>query len=256
MYGILTRTYRHIIQRLPLSRPIPPARRQQVAPLRWAVPLPVRASTARPLVVDGWMVDVGLRGRGKPDLMPAMNPDFDRLLAEATVIAADARLRLPSGRLVAAEPPGLFPAGEVARWAFPQTVAPGEYAVEVLAEEAAVLGARVVVRPEPVSEWLPAQRGGEDYVYPVDGATGAFGSVEVFEALTDDEAREDLIADLSFDGDEPYSVYHHEATGTNLVAISLDADGRYRSWVGYTADAEVACFLTDFGDLEHRPGDR
>jgi hypothetical protein len=182
-----------------------------------------------------------------------MTPDFDRLLAAATVIGADARLRLPSGRLVAAEPPGLFPAGEVARWAFPQTVAPGEYAVEILAKDDAVLGARVVVRPGPVSEWRPAQRGGEDYVYPVDGATGAFGSVEVFEALADDDAREDLIADLSFDRDEPYGVYHHEATGTNLVAINLDADGRYLSWVGYTADGEAACFFTDFGGLEHWP---
>lgn len=173
----------------------------------------------------------------------------------ATILAADVRLRLPTGRLVAAEPPGLFPAGEVSRWAFTQTVAPGEYAVEILAEDDVVLGAGVVVRPEPVGQWLPAQRDGEDYIYPVDGATGAFGSVEVFEALTDDEAREDLIADLSFDREGLYSVYHHEATDTNLVAIHLGADGRYRSWVGYTAEGEVACFLTDFGDLEVRISD-
>ncbi|MFY1653719.1 DUF4241 domain-containing protein [Solwaraspora sp. WMMB762] len=184
-----------------------------------------------------------------------MTYDFDGLLAAATTLTADVRLRLPSGRLVAAEPPGLFPAGEVARWAFTQTVSPGEYAVEILTEDDVVLGARVVVRPEPVSQWLPAQRNGEDYIYPVDGATGGFGSVEVFEALTDDEAREELIADLSFDADEPYSIYHHEATGTNLIAIHLGADGRYRSWVGYTAGGEVACFLTDFGDLEARIGE-
>ncbi|WFE25432.1 DUF4241 domain-containing protein [Solwaraspora sp. WMMD791] len=173
----------------------------------------------------------------------------------ATTVAADVRLRLPSGRLVAAEPPGLFPAGEVACGAFAQTVAPGEYAVEILAEGDVVLGAGVVVRPEPVSQWLPAQCNGEDLIYPVDGATGGFGSVEVFEALTDDDAREELIADLSFDQDGLYSVYHHEATDTNLVAIHLNADGRYRSWVGYTAEGEVACFFTDFGDLEDRTGD-
>ncbi|ROO53011.1 uncharacterized protein DUF4241 [Micromonospora sp. Llam0] len=182
------------------------------------------------------------------DLLPST-----RQRAEAW--RTDVRLRLPSGRLVAAEPPGGFPAGEVARWAFTQTVAPGEYAVEILVEDDVVLGAGVVVRPEPVSRWLPARRGGEDYVYPVDGATGGFGSVEVFEALTDGDAREDLIADLSFDQDGLYSVYHDEATDTNLVAIHLDADGRYRSWVGYTADGEVACFFTDFGDLEHLSGD-
>jgi hypothetical protein len=25
-----------------------------------------------------------------------------------------------------------------------------------------------------------------------------------------------------------------------------DGDGRYATWVGYAADGEVACFLTDF----------
>jgi hypothetical protein len=187
--------------------------------------------------------------------MPLMNPDFDRLLVGAKVIATAARLRLPSGRLVAAEPPGLFVAGEVARWAFAETVPPGEYPVEILTQHDVVVGARVVARPEPVREWRPAQRGGQDYVYPVDGATGAFGSVEVFEALTDDEAREDLIADLSFDRHGPYSTYTDEETDANLVAINLGADGRYLSWIGYAAGGEVACFFTDFGDLEHRSDD-
>ena len=184
--------------------------------------------------------------------MPDMNPDFDRLLAGVKVITPAARLRLPSGRLVAAEPPGLFAAGEVARWAFAETVPPGEYPVEILTQDDVVVGARVVARPGPVSDWRTAQRGGQDYVYPVDGATGAFGSVEVFEALTDDEAREDLIADLSFDRHGPYSTYTNEETDANLVAINLGADGRYLSWVGYTASGEVACFFTDFGGLEHR----
>ena len=184
--------------------------------------------------------------------MPDMSPDFDTLLAEAQVITPAARLRLPSGRLVAAEPPGLFPAGEVARWAFAETVPPGEYPVEILTEDDVVVGARVVARPEPVSDWRPAQRGGHDYVYPVDGATGGFGSVEVFEALTDEEAREDLIADLSFDRLGPYSMYTDEETDANLVAFHLGSDGRYLSWVGYTAGGEVARFFTDFGGLEYR----
>lgn len=182
--------------------------------------------------------------------MPVPDPDFDRLLAGAEVVTPAERLRLPSGRLVAAEPPGLFPAGEVGRWAFAEVVPPGEYPVEISARDGVVLGARVVVRPGPVREWRPARRGGEDYVYPVDGATGGFGSVEVFEALTDDEAREDLIADLSFDRHGPYGTYADEESGANLLAFYLGGDGRYRSWVGYAAGGELACFLTDFGDLE------
>ncbi|MET0492621.1 MAG: DUF4241 domain-containing protein [Actinoplanes sp.] len=181
-----------------------------------------------------------------------MNPDFDRVPAGAKVVSPAARLRLPSGRLVAAEPPGLFAAGEVARWAFAETVPPGDYPVEILTRDEVVLGARVVARPEPVREWRPARSGDDqDRVYPVDGGTGSFGSVEVFEALTGDEAREDLIADVSFDAHGPYSVYNDEETDTNLVVLHLGGDGRYLTWVGYTAAGEVACFFTDFGGLEH-----
>jgi hypothetical protein len=184
--------------------------------------------------------------------MTVMNPDFDRALVGAKVTAPATRLRLPTGRLVAAEPPGRFAPGEVARWAFAETVPPGEYPVEILTRDDVVVGARVVARPEPVLEWRPAQRGGQDYVYPVDGATGAFGSVEVFEALTDDEAAEDLIEDLAFDRHGPYGMFTDEETDANLVVVNLGSDGRYLSWVGYAAGGEVACFFTDFGDLEHR----
>ena len=88
-----------------------------------------------------------------------MNPDFDRVPAGAKLVRPAAQLRLPSGRLVAAEPPGLFAAGEVARWAFAETVPPGDYPVEILTRDDVVLGARVVVRPEPVRQWRRATAG-------------------------------------------------------------------------------------------------
>lgn len=181
-----------------------------------------------------------------------MSVALTRSLAGAVVTPA-ARLFLPSGRLIAAEPGTGFPVGEAGQWAFSETVEPGAYPVEVLSRDGATVAARVVTRPAPVVDWRPAQRDGEPYVYPVDGATGSFGSPEVFEALTDDEAREDLIADLSFDSDEPYATYTDPVSGANLVAVRLDADGRYLTWVGYTATGDVACFLTDFGGLEHQP---
>ncbi|WP_432972728.1 DUF4241 domain-containing protein [Dactylosporangium sp. CA-233914] len=181
-----------------------------------------------------------------------MNPDFNMALMDVDVIVADP-LRLPSGRLVAAEPPGLFPAGEVARWAFAETIAPGEYPVEVLRERGWVIAARVIVCPGPVHEWRPAKVAGrpdwEHCFFPVDGATGSFGSVEVFETLTDPEAREDLIADLSFGSGEPYITYVDEDTGLNLISFALGGDGKFETWVGYTAAGDAACFLTDYGDL-------
>lgn len=181
-----------------------------------------------------------------------MSLDLDRSLAGAVVTPA-APLVLPSGRLIAAEPGTGFPAGEAAQWAFSEAVAPGVYPVEIAHRDGLVIAARVVVRPEPVVDWRPAQRNGEPYVYPVDGGAGSFGSPEVFEALVDDEAREDLIADLSFDSDEAYGVYTDPASGANLVAFRLGADGRYPTWTGCTVAGDIACFLTDFGDLAPWP---
>ncbi|GID27041.1 DUF4241 domain-containing protein [Paractinoplanes brasiliensis] len=180
-----------------------------------------------------------------------MSLDVDRSLAGAVITPA-APLMLPSGRLIAAEPGTGFPVGEAARWAFAETVAPGAYPVEIVHRDGLLIAARVVVRPEPVAAWRPAQRDGEPYVYPVDGGAGSFGSPEVFEALTDDEAREDLIADLSFDSDEAYAVYTDPASGANLVSFQIGADGRYPTWIGWTAAGDIACFLTDFGELEHQ----
>jgi hypothetical protein len=181
-----------------------------------------------------------------------MNPDFTTALAEAQVVVADP-LRLPSGRLVAAEPPGRFAAGEVDRSAFAATVRPGDYPVEVLRTDGEVVAARVVVLPQPVREWRPAKFAGhpewEHGYFPVDGATASFGSVEVFESLTDPEAADDLIADFSFGSEDPYVSYVDEETGLNLIGFRLGGDGRFETWVGYTAAGEVACYLTDYGDL-------
>jgi hypothetical protein len=216
--------------------------------------------------------------------MSAQPPDFDRLFVDGRehdlghfrdgrtvtirIVPGD-RLRLPTGRLVAAEPPGNFPDG-AGDYAFTQTVPPGDYPVEIVMADfadpgnpqgntafRAVAAARVVVRAEPVRTWRLALLAGQDdadlaedeyYGYPVDGATGSFGSPEVFDALADsEEARDDLITDVSFGRDEACVTYTDETTGDNLVVFSSgNADGRYATWVGHTGDGRVACFLTDF----------
>lgn len=177
-----------------------------------------------------------------------MSLDVTSALAGVAVTPAE-RLVLPSGRLIAAEPTAGFPAGEAGDWAFAETVPPGAYPVELLHRAGQLVAARVVIRTEPVVSWRPAQRRGVPSIYPVDGGCGSFGSPEVFEALTDDEARDDLIADLSFDTDEPCATYTDPASDANLVAFGIGADGRYLTWTGRTATGEVACFLTDFGGL-------
>jgi Protein of unknown function (DUF4241) len=200
--------------------------------------------------------------------MSPLAPDFEDLLAAGSrpgcvvrIVRAD-DLRLPSGRLVAAEPPGNFPDGAL-RYALAPAVPPGDYPVEIVLADygsfTEVAAARVVVRREPVRTWRLALPDGQDdsalgpdevLGYAVDGGSGAFGSPEVFDALADEEAREDLIADQSFGRDEPFQIYEDEATGTNLVMFaSGGGDGRYPTWVGYTDGGEVACFLTDFGTL-------
>jgi hypothetical protein len=225
--------------------------------------------------------------------MSPLPPDFNRLLAAGrtyeygrfrdgcvvtvrVVNAAD--LRLPSGRIVAAEP-WAYSREEAEKRAFVQRAEPGSYPVQLIMADyydpenphgntrfSVVAAARLVIRDEPAARWLLALQDGQDdtrlaadefYGYAVDGGTGSFASPELFDAFADEEAADDLIADISFRGDsDDVGVYIDEKTGNNLVAFtSGGGDGRYGTWVGYTAEGEVACFVTDFGALTHGEDD-
>lgn len=96
--------------------------------------------------------------------MSAVHPDVDGALVGAEVVAAGP-LTLPSGRLVAAEPPGVFAPGEVAGWSYAETVPPGEYPVEVV------------------------RRDGDDFV-----ADSSFGSDDPYVTYADDETGHDLVS--------------------------------------------------------------
>ncbi|GAA0551297.1 uncharacterized protein DUF4241 [Saccharopolyspora erythraea NRRL 2338] len=210
-------------------------------------------------------------------------PDFDRLFAEgskhdcgrlrerrvATVrVVAGAALRLPTGRVLACEPWTGFPDG-AHRDAFIQRVQPGVYPVELVVATFSdpvdprgdttfdeVAAARLLIRPEPVAAWRLALREGQDdaeladgelYGYPVDGATGSFGSPEVFDGLKNAEDP-DIVMDIvtGLEAPDKVAVYTDELTGDNLVIFSSGGDGYYGTWIGYTAGGEVACFVTDF----------
>ena len=220
-------------------------------------------------------------------------PDFNRLFAEgsthdfshlregreATVrVVAGAELRLPTGRLVAAEPWSYFDDGAEA-YAFTQCVAPGSYPVELiiagypdpadprgLRRFDEVAAARLVIRDAPAVSWHLALREAETeaglgddeyYGYSVDGGNGSFGSPEVFASIERDEAADDL-AYIAGDLErvDEVGIYTDKATGANLVMFrSGGGDGCYATWVGYTADGEVACYVTDFGTLTSELGD-
>jgi hypothetical protein len=199
-------------------------------------------------------------------------PDFNRLLAAGaqhdfsgfdgdsvrTVrIVGGADLLLPTGRLVA-RAPGAF-GHDAGDYAFVQLVPPGRYPVELIMlddqpgiSDSSVLAAvRLRVRDEPAAYWRMALEPGQDdsylqddeyFGYPVDGGTGSFGSPEVHAAMAD------LTVDdfwPEFFAPDDVDVYVDEETGANLVMFSTGSDGRYGTWVGYTADGEVACFVTD-----------
>lgn len=218
--------------------------------------------------------------------MSPQSPDFERLFAEgsqhdlghwrpgllATIrTTTGPQLRLPTGRLVACEPGAYFPDG-AGRHAFVQHVEPGSYPVRLVIADyvdpdnpqgntthAEVAAARLVIRNEPVTVWRMAVSDGQDeatladdeyYGYSVDSGTGAFASPEVLDGLYDDLGK---VGDLSYDmvyAGRDISEYVDARTGNNLVMFpSGGGDGHYPTWVGFTADGEIACFLTDFVTL-------
>lgn len=215
--------------------------------------------------------------------MPVSAPDFEWLFAPgthhtlsrgdvATVrLRQDASLWLPSGRVVAGEP-AMFLSMSGSEDRFVQQVPPGRYPVVlVLAvfgepdEQDAqewVAAARLMIRDEPAASWEMATCAGQDaaelgddeyFGYPVDGGAGGFVDAANIAALREnDDYSNQLLSNLDIhilgetdrtapatladDGDRPLAVAFPSGSG----------DGHYPTWVGRTADGEVACFLTDF----------
>jgi len=216
-------------------------------------------------------------------------PDFNHLFAAnarhdfggfragcvVTVRVREGRdLLLPTGRLVACEPGALtgYDAGD---YAFVQRVPPGTYPVELVMADfhdpgnpqgntrfSQVAAARVRVRENPVASWRPALQSGQDeellkgdevFGYPVDGGVGSFSSPEAIGALSDVYERDPdewfaVLTEIVEDDD--VVSYVGDETGANVVMFrSGGGDGHYGTWVGYTAEGEVACFVTDFHTL-------
>lgn len=211
--------------------------------------------------------------------MPMPAPDFEQLLADGTRhdldgdvvtvrLRRDVALSLPSGRVVAGEPM-MFGIGDEDDRGFVQRVPPGRYplALAVAVFEGPDGGivdernaaARLVIRDEPVVSWELAryadqdvdELGDDEYLgYPVDGGTGGFVDPTSLPLLgTDqDDYFDRLMECMDQGGDHTAPGTLNDADGTPLLVVYTSGwgDGSYPTWVGRTADGEVACFLTDF----------
>lgn len=224
--------------------------------------------------VDGWPLLAGMTGRVTvrpgPDVVPARFPwrpprplrprNVTGLVTEGArfrtadgqVVTVERRpagsIRLPSGRLIAADP-GWVDADTPP---FTTTVRPGTYPVDVfrLVENSLTVACRVSVTGAPVASWHLASRvgdqelalgDGEFFGNPVDTATLAFVDADGAAAYPSDKVEP------VFDGhdDEPFDVISDERTGTDLIFVYGTSDGAYPVWVGRAADGSVSCFVAD-----------
>ncbi|WP_190813492.1 DUF4241 domain-containing protein [Saccharopolyspora pogona] len=211
--------------------------------------------------------------------MPGPAPDFERLFAAgtrhtlsrgdvATVrLRQDTSLWLPSGRVVAGEPFGF----DDSDGGFVQQVPPGQYPLVLviamfakrsyLPAHEMIAAARLVIRDEPVVSWEMAVCEGQDvselgddefFGYPVDGGTGGFVDAANIAPLRED--HDDGYYDrlmtarnvTESDDTAPGTLTDDEGRPLLVAFSSGDGDGDYPTWVGRTADGEVACYLTDF----------
>lgn len=182
-----------------------------------------------------------------------------------------AELRLPTGRLVAAEPWAYFHRGPDPS-AFVQRVDPGTYPVQLIVADhgeplpdterrksKTVLAARLVITDRPVTCWQVATPCGPavQQGHVVYSGMSSFGSPEVFDALKDTSRNLRIVTTSGTPTDvETIRVCEDGRTGPNLVVFYSghgEGDEYCTTWVGYSADGAVVCFVTSFGPLIHKP---
>ncbi len=157
-------------------------------------------------------------------------------------------IRLPSGRLVVADP-GWLSADPVP---LADRVPPGEYPVDLFRVDTwGTAACRVRVTDAPVASWHLALLDGDDELSfgdgefngnPVDTAT--VGLVDAEGVLAYPEAEiEDVMGSVPEVGHRTIS---DRRTGTDLVVVPGWTDGAYPTWLGRTEDGAIGCFVVDF----------
>ncbi|MFD5757497.1 DUF4241 domain-containing protein [Streptomyces sp. NPDC127044] len=251
------------VRQLLLSQPLPPGQEPEF----------VDATE-----IETWCADRVADGR--PSLWvpprPARPAHLDELFEPGTRIATSfapemmvsairdiATLRLPSGRLVVADP---LTEGHSAGRRLSERIPPGEYLMQAavvayesqyedtrtpVKEEVAV---RLLLGEEPVASWelAPAEeddvrllREDEIFGFDTDGAAGAFADASGWEVLADRYQRylveqEDDAGETISDG---YMHTTDEATDSDLVSFYTGGDGTYPVWLGRASTGKPVCVV-------------
>ena len=162
------------------------------------------------------------------------------------------RLRLSTGRIVAADPVTVELRGERAVAPYTVTLTPGEYAVETARMRTAgrgtdvIAAVRVRVSDEPVATWELALRPGQDerllgasefFGFVVDSGTAAFMDASAVNALAAYQDADDAeAAEATIPGG---------GVSELLTFPSVKGDGSYPVWIGRDAVGSVTCLVAD-----------
>lgn len=171
-------------------------------------------------------------------------------------------LRLPTGRLIAADPDWLpswrrldvhpFTVG-VPAGAYPVTLALLEWRDEGRQPDAMVAAAKVTVQDMPVSSWEFALRPGQDPASLADDEFFGIGVDAAVMGLFDAVALlplarlvdEDPLALSPPSAYQPLDVVD-PGSGANVIAFQTGlGDGHYPVWIGRTPGGSVGCFIVD-----------
>ncbi|GAA1981352.1 DUF4241 domain-containing protein [Catenulispora subtropica] len=167
------------------------------------------------------------------------------------------RLRLTTGRVVAADPATVELEGELATAPYTVTVPPGIYVVETAGVRSegrgreqgreTVAAARLRISEAPTVTWELALRPGQDprllgaseyFGFTVDSGTAAFldaGATAALAAYQDADDAEQAEA----------TIPRGEAGAELLTYAGGKGDGSYPMWIGRDADGAVTCFVAD-----------
>jgi hypothetical protein len=185
-----------------------------------------------------------------PGTRVVLDTSGDTVIVE---VLAAGTLRMPSGRLVAADPGTLEFDGPPP---FTTTVMPGEYQVLLSLlrrvddpEHERVAAAKLAIRDDPVASWELALLPGADPRFLGKEAFFGFGvdsgMVCFFDAIaTSAMARqgETFITGIN----RITAKLSDPESGANLIAFqSGPGDGCYPTWIGRTSSGDVACFIAD-----------
>lgn len=195
-----------------------------------------------------WTAPAGLRPRHLEALFTPGSRFADRWYGTAVVTEPERAgvLRLPTGRVVAADPGTLDRHDEP----FTVPVPPGDHPVLLATmrwEEEGwreTTAAMLRVSDRPTATWELAVRPGQDVRLLDEGGFYGFGVDTGMGAFLDASGREALAAAYA---ERPESgEVADPATGTNLIAYhSGRGDGSYPVWIGRTAGGEVTCLVAD-----------